>query len=610
MRYLALACDYDGTLASDGRVSNAALTALQHFRASGRKVILVTGRQLEELISVFPELDLCDWVVAENGALLYQPSSHAETRLADPPSAQFIRELTARAVPISVGRVIVATWHPHETTVLATIRDLGLDSQVIFNKGAVMVLPSGINKATGLLRALSELELTSHNVVGIGDAENDHAFLRLCECSAAVANALPTVKESVDLVTTGDHGAGVVEVIDALINGDLRDADPRLTRHHILLGKQENGADLTMSPYGPNVLLAGTSGRGKSTLATGILERLAEHRYQCCIIDPEGDYEHFQPAVALGNSQRAPSVEEALQVLKNPTANAVVNLVGLPLQDRPGFFLTLLLRLQELRARTGRPHWLVLDEAHHLLPANWGPASLALPQELAQTLFITVHPNQLALPAVTSVETVIAIGDNPETTLREAGELLHRKPPTPSFPLGPLQTGEALFWSLTDAGPLRRFRTALSQTEGLRHRRKYAEGDLGETRSFYFRGPEHRLNLRAQNLLLFTQLAEGVDDQTWTYHLRRHDYSRWFREAIKDEILAEEASGIENRDELLPEESRTRMKEAVTRLYTLPTTVSAAVSSETSPEIRSPPKINTVKSTKVSSPERGRSRKL
>jgi HAD superfamily hydrolase (TIGR01484 family) len=96
MRYLALACDYDGTLASAGRVSEAALTALQHFRASGRKVILVTGRQLEELISVFPELDLCEWVVAENGALLYQPSSHAETRLADPPSAQFIRELKAR----------------------------------------------------------------------------------------------------------------------------------------------------------------------------------------------------------------------------------------------------------------------------------------------------------------------------------------------------------------------------------------------------------------------------------------------------------------------------------------------------------------------------------
>ena len=158
--------------------------------------------------------------------------------------------------------------------------------------------------------------------------------------------------------------------------------------------------------------------------------------------------------------------------------------------------------------------------------------------------------------------------------------------------------------------PLRRLRIAPSQIGGLRHRRKYAEGDLGEERSFYFRGPEGRLNLRAQNLLLFTQLAEGVDDETWTYHLRRHDYSRWFRDAIKDDILEEEAFRIENRDELLPEESRTRMKEAVTRLYTLPTIVSAAVSSATNPEIGSRPQINPVQSTKVSSPGRGRSRKL
>src|SRR5437763_13230924 len=108
-------------------------------------------------------------------------------------------------------------------------------------------------------------------------------------------------------------------------------------------------------------------------------------------MEPEVDYEQLQPAVALGNSERAPSVKEVLKVSKNPTTNALVNLVGLSLQDRPAFFLTLLSRLQELRARTGRPHWLVIDEAHHVLPANWRPASLTLPQELMQTLFISVH---------------------------------------------------------------------------------------------------------------------------------------------------------------------------------------------------------------------------
>lgn len=575
MRYLALACDYDGTLASDGRVSEATLAALRRLRASGRKIILVTGRELGELIAVFPDVEVCEWVVAENGALLYQPTTRKERSLGDPPPGEFIKELKARGVPISVGRVIVATWQPHETTVLATIRDLGLERQVIFNKGAVMVLPSGVNKATGLAAALEELELTPHNVVGIGDAENDHAFLALCECSAAVANALPMVKQHADLVTAGDHGAGVAELVEALVEQDLREAEPRLTRHHILLGTQENGLDVTIPPYGVNILLAGTSGSGKSTLATGLLERLAEHRYQFCIIDPEGDYEYFRPAVALGDSQHAPSVEEVLQLLQNPTTNAVVNLVGLSLEDRPKFFVALLPRLQELRATTGRPHWLVVDEAHHLLPTDWTAAQTTLPQKLSQVVYITVHPNQMALSALTSLDAVIVVGNDPEATLRDTGKLLNREPVNLSSEPLQLETGEALFWPLAEGGPPARLRIAPCHTERLRHRRKYAEGDLGADRSFYFKGPEQKLNLRAHNLLLFTQLAAGVDDETWSYHLRRHDYSEWFRHRIKDEVLAGVAADIEKRTELSPQESRALIAEAITQQYTLPASMPA-----------------------------------
>src|SRR5207253_1677558 len=123
-----------------------------------------------------------------------------------PPPAVFAETLRQRGVsPISVGRVIVATWEPHEQVVLATIRDLGLELQVIFNKGAVMVLPAGVNKASGLAAALKALELSPHEVVGVGDAENDHALLTLCECGVAVANALPALKERADLVTQGNH---------------------------------------------------------------------------------------------------------------------------------------------------------------------------------------------------------------------------------------------------------------------------------------------------------------------------------------------------------------------------------------------------------------------
>src|SRR5205823_7782716 len=214
MRYLALATDYDGTLAHHGRVGPDALAALERLRATGRRLVLVSGRELEDLQSTFDHLALFDRAVLENGALLYHPATKSERRLGTPPPEEFVAALRSRGVPVSVGRSIVATWEPHETTVLEVIRDLGLELQVIFNKGAVMVLPGGVNKASGLLAALKEMGLSAHNVVGVGDAENDHAFLSLCECSAAVANALPTVKETADITTRADHGAGVVELID------------------------------------------------------------------------------------------------------------------------------------------------------------------------------------------------------------------------------------------------------------------------------------------------------------------------------------------------------------------------------------------------------------
>ena len=190
MYFLALATDFDGTIAHHGIVDDSTREALAQFKQTGRRLILVTGRDLPDLKRAFPELELFDRVVAENGALIYDPATEQERILAAAPPAVFIEKLRERNVqPLAVGRSIVATWEPHETTVLEVIRELGLELQIIFNKGAVMILPPGMNKAAGTVAALDELELSPHNVVGVGDAENDHAFLRACGCAAAVANA-------------------------------------------------------------------------------------------------------------------------------------------------------------------------------------------------------------------------------------------------------------------------------------------------------------------------------------------------------------------------------------------------------------------------------------
>ena len=218
MRFQAVATDFDGTLADHGHVEGDTLAALTRLRKTGRKLILITGRELRSVREVFPELRLFDLVVAENGALLYHPSTGEERPLCQLPPARFLERLHRLGVsPISIGRGIIATVKPHDVTVQQVIQELGLALQIILNREAVMILPAGINKGTGLTAALAGIGVPSPAVVGIGDAENDHAFLRLCGFSVAVANAIPSLKERVNLVTAGDSGAGVSEILQKLI---------------------------------------------------------------------------------------------------------------------------------------------------------------------------------------------------------------------------------------------------------------------------------------------------------------------------------------------------------------------------------------------------------
>jgi HAD superfamily hydrolase (TIGR01484 family) len=140
MFFVALAVDYDGTLAREGRVDTATIGALEKIKKSGRKLILVTGRELTDLQRVFPEIEIFDLVVAENGALLFDPARKKEEPLAPAPSDRFVEALRARQVaPLSIGRCIVAIWEPYETVVLEAIRDLGLELHI-------MARPSGTRR--------------------------------------------------------------------------------------------------------------------------------------------------------------------------------------------------------------------------------------------------------------------------------------------------------------------------------------------------------------------------------------------------------------------------------------------------------------------------------
>jgi hydroxymethylpyrimidine pyrophosphatase-like HAD family hydrolase len=568
MRYLALATDYDGTAASEGRLSDAALSAIERLRTSGRRVVLVTGRRVDDLLRVLPRSALFDLIVAENGAVIYDPQSREEVPLAAPLPALFAERLRERGVaPLEQGAVVVATRDPYGGVMLEVIRELGLEVHVIFNRGAVMALPAGINKATGLDVAVRRLGMSRHEVVGIGDAENDHSLLEYGECGVAVANAVDSLKEIAAFVTRGANGTGVAELIDELIENDLHRMEGKLERHLVMVGKRPDGPEVRIPPYGRNLLIAGPSGTGKSTLTAGLIERLIDKAYQVCIIDPEGDYSTLQALICLGNQQRAPNVNEVLSILEDPTINLNVNLLGLRLEDRPFFLAQLIPGLQALRARTGRPHWIVLDEAHHMLPETWGHVSSTFPRRLGETILVTVHPDHLAPEVLAPIDVVFAIGPSPEETLKRfAGAAAQHLTWPEDLDYVP---GNVVAWFVSNSQPPFSMQAQHARAERIRHHRKYAEGDL-RWHSFYFRGPDNRHNLKAQNLQVFSQIAEGISESTWMFHLRSNDYSRWFRDSVRDNYLADEAERIERRMDLTPYETRVLILELIRARYTLP----------------------------------------
>ena len=570
MRFAAVAVDYDGTLATEGLVQAPTVGALEQLIASGRQCILVTGRMLRELLPLFPQAELCARIVAENGAVLYRPSTREQRLLAPQASTALVDALRAKGVmPLDVGDSIIATVRPHEVTVMETIRDLGLEHQVIFNRESVMILPPGINKASGLKAALEELKLSPHNVVGIGDSENDHALFQGSELAVAVNSAVPTLREAADWVTMRPNGAGTAEAMLALVADDMATHANRLTRHCVTLGSSREGVSLTVSPVEENVLIAGTSGSGKSTLAHGILEQLIDKGYQTCVIDPEGDYHSIEKMIMFGNSQRGPTVAEVLTAMDNPSTQVIVNLVGLPLQDRPSFFFELLPQLQERRIRTGRPHRVLVDETHHLLPTKWR-ATVASMRDLKGMLFVTVHPDQLSPHVLDTVDIAVALGERPGSTLQAVAN--HKGLSLSPIANAELKPGEALLWRVAAGQSPQPFMMTVSRMERRRHRRKYAEGELPPERSFYFRGPEGKLNLRAQNLIMFRQLADGVDDETWLHHLRNGDYSHWMETAIKDRSLAQVVHEVEDMPDVSAHDSRQRVASAIEERYTLPAT--------------------------------------
>jgi hydroxymethylpyrimidine pyrophosphatase-like HAD family hydrolase len=553
MIFKALACDYDGTLASHDRIGGEALAALERARGAGLRLVLATGRTFFELIRVCERLDLFDAVVAENGGVLYFPATGVMRDQAPPPPPRLLAALDARGVPFQVGRVIVATWRPEEPRVRDALAALGVGMELVYNRAALMLLPPGISKGTGVQQAIRALGLSFHDVLAFGDAENDLDFLAACGWAACPADGVPELKERADWVFPGDDGAGIARAITGpILAGGLPIARSR--RHQIAIGwSAETAEEVTIPERGVNVLIQGDTLSGKSWLAGVLVERLLARHYSVCIIDPEGDYHVLAPlpGVSWLEVRDAGAFSRALAHFEHdPSACVVLDLSALDQPKKLGLIAAGLALLREHRRRCGPPHWVILDEAHYALREG-GVADDALGLDDKGFCLITYRASELRDSLLAGTDVFLFARTTSATELDALRARLGRLPDAGvdvGAILQDLPQGEFLLIRTEEAGPrTRTFVAAPRMTSHVRHLRKYADGRLPGERRFFFRTPDGRLVETAGSLTEFLHAVQRVGDEVLAEHATRGDFSRWLLEVFADRELGRQLAKTEGR---------------------------------------------------------------
>lgn len=536
----ALAVDFDGTLTTGDRPAVAVLSALAEFRAAGRCAVLVTGRIWEELLGVFPDAAAhFDLIVAENGGVLV--GNHVLRPLADPVDPLLDEGLRALRVPFRRGRVLLATHAEYGPQVAEVAQRLAVECQLVRNRGELMILPSGVSKGVGIVRALDEAGLSHHNAIAVGDAENDYSLLAACELGVAVANAVEHLRERADLVTTQPNGAGIVE----LLSGDLVAGDRRISpaRWHIEVGTTVSGDAVRIPASGTRLLIAGPSASGKSYVAGLVAERLIRLGYTVLVSDPEGDHERLGElpgVVRLGGGEPVADPERIVHLLAHRATSVVLDLIGVPDAELDDLFAHLPPVVEAFRAATGRPHWVVIDEAHHAL-GHCGPARPFYTPGHSFCV-VTYQPDQLPDEVIATLGVSLLL---PGTVVSERLERLAGWPAGVEQSLVSLHPGQVLVLRRASAdrgaGPPALQVTTLAARETLhvRHRHKYVIELVPPERRFYFRGPAGAPTGRvAGNLAeLHRELARCSDD-VLRHHVQAGDLSRWLGDVFADEELA------------------------------------------------------------------------
>jgi hypothetical protein len=457
-----------------------------------------------------------------------------------------LAELRRRGIEVRAGACVIETAAEHAGDVVDAVRTLELPLVLLFNRGRLMVLPQAVSKATGLREALSVLRLSTHNAIGIGDGENDHELLAVCEIGVAVAWGTASLVETADAVIDGTGPWAVAEYIRDVAR-HRRLPTVRGHRRRLFLGLDTDDDQLIeLVVTGRNVLVAGDPRSGKSWVTGLMCEQLMLARYCVCVIDPEGDYRTLEalPGVrTFGGLSTPPPPAEVVHALRSPDVSVLVDLSAVSHADKVDYIRAVLPALRAWRERTGLPHCIVVDEAHYFLhgPRVEEMVDLAM----GGYTLVTYRASSLESSVRRAVEAIVVTRTTDEreamalAQMCGAGEAAHWQ-----HRLATLTIGEAVLLPTVEeaTGHPRRFRLAARLTSHIRHRQKYLDVPVPAYLAFYFPeiGGRHARTLEEFMDLLVQAPREALDG-----HLRRHDFSRWIRDVYGDRTLAAEIHLLE-----------------------------------------------------------------
>lgn len=539
--YRALAVDYDGTLTAARRPEQPVLDALGVARAGGLALVLVTGRILESLREDFPDVDRhFDAIVAENGAVLSR-SGDAGRALASAVSRELSDAIQRMGITIERGRVIVALDARHAPAVEAEIARLGLECHLSRNRAALMILPAGVSKGAGLCEALADLGVSPHSALAVGDAENDHSLLDVCELGVAVGNAVEALKAHADLVLEASNGEGV----RALLRGPILSGATRIhpRRWNARLGTTDDGEPATVPGSQTSLLVTGEGGSGKSYLAGLLVERLAALGYTVCVFDPEGEHdalERLRDIVVVGRDDALPEPEQLRRVVLHRLHSLVVDLSSLADEDRADYLATAWAALRRERAMTGLPHWIVVDEAEVAIDAG-----LVERDDLADggIALVTRFPERLPAELLELVDALAALRDAPDRVAALLARFGARSDATPTLESGGPPNRGVL--AVRTGAPPRSFSlgTRASPHVGRMHRAVHAQ--VPTHRRFLFRGRWGINGRSAGDLAELHRELERARPDVIQHHVAHGDFSRWVSAAVGDAQLASMLAALE-----------------------------------------------------------------